>query len=373
MNKDRLGYYRVGWKKFYNKTLALIENKKTGYELEWIFNDEIYSSKNWQTPIKESLQSLYTRRAQQLREKYDYLVLYFSGGADSLNILKTFLDNNIFLDEIVMQFPKPIESTFNKEDLSNKNIYSEIKYQAIPALNKMQLHPSTKIRYQDFSKPFLDLMNKDNWFEEIPLGTNISPSGIARQVAQLKEDHILDLCTKQKNTVQILGVDKPLVFCNGKDYYAYFSDLNAMHSPPVDFTGQDIFNNFYHTEFFYWTPDLPEIVIKQAQLIKAYCETNEQAKDMMMKSMEKHLQYYRPLLHKIIYSNEIEIDWDPEKPSSKVFRPMDEWFWKTSTNKQQQNYLSVIDYLKNETDPKWTIDNNIENGLSAHHSKFYKL
>jgi hypothetical protein len=164
-----------------------------------------------------------------------------------------------------------------------------------------------------------------------------------------------------------------LVFCNGKDYYAYFTDLNAMHSPPVEFTSNDIFNNFYHTEFFYWTPDLPEIVVKQSQIIKAYCETSEQAKDLIMKSMEKHLQLYRPLLHNLIYSQEVIVDWDPEKPSSKIVRPMDEWFWTSASENQKGNYLSVIEYLKNETNSKMMIDNNIENGLSAHLSNFYKL
>jgi hypothetical protein len=375
MNKDRLGFYRVGWKKFHNKTLALIENKKTGYELEWIFNDDVYGKINWSTPIQESLDDLYKKRAQQLRDQYDYLVLYYSGGADSLNILHAFINNGIFLDEIVMQMPEPVMDKLNEEDKSNKNFYSEIKFQAIPHLKKInsKLHPATKIRYQDFSKPFLDLMNKDNWFEELPLGTNISPSGVARQIAQLKEEHILELCTHGKNIAQILGVDKPLVFCNGKDYYAYFTDLNAMHSPPVEFTSNDIFNNFYHTEFFYWTPDLPEIVVKQSQIIKAYCETSEQAKNLIMKSMEKHLQHYRPLLHNLIYSKEVIVDWDPEKPSSKIVRPMDEWFWTSASENQKGNYLSVIEYLKNETNSKMMINNNIENGLSAHHAGFYKL
>jgi len=42
MNTDRLGFYRVGFKKFSNKTLALIESNRTGYEVEWLFNNEIY-------------------------------------------------------------------------------------------------------------------------------------------------------------------------------------------------------------------------------------------------------------------------------------------------------------------------------------------
>ena len=86
MLNDRLGYYRVGWKKFYNKTLALLESNKTGYKIDWVFNNDIYGKIDWTLPVLESLDLLYALRARQLREKYDYLVLYFSGGADSTNI-----------------------------------------------------------------------------------------------------------------------------------------------------------------------------------------------------------------------------------------------------------------------------------------------
>ena len=373
MNSNRLGYYMVGWKKFNNKTLALIENHQTGYEIEWVFNNDVYGKINWSTPINTSLTELYKQRALQLRSQYDYLVLYFSGGADSTNILKTFIDNNIFLDEIVMQFPEPVEKQFNIEDKSNKNIYSEIKYQAIPTLKKLDLNPATKIRYQDFAKPLLELLNNDNWFDKIPMGTNISPSGIGRQVSQVSEPHILELCSKGKRTAQILGVDKPLIYSDGKDYYAYFSDVSAMHSPPVDFSLSDIFNNFYHTEFFYWTPDMPEIVVKQAQLIKAYCETSKQAKDMIMLSMKKHIGTFRPLLHSIIYPADVKIDWDPEKPSSEVVRPMDEWFWSIATDTQKGNYLSSINYLKTNSKDSQFINNDIYKGLNASLSGFYKL
>jgi hypothetical protein len=373
MKSDRLGYYRVGWKKFYNKTLALLESKNTGYQVDWVFNNNVYAKIDWTVPIVETLDELYLRRAKQLRESYDYLVLYFSGGADSTNILKTFVDNNIFLDEIVMQYPEPTVKNFNAQDKSNKNIYSEIKYQAVPTLNNLALNPNTKIRYQDFAKPLLNLLLTDNWFDNIPMGTNISPSGIGRQIAQVTETHILELCNKGKNIAQILGVDKPLVHFDGLDYYAYFSDVSAMHSPPVDFTQSEIFNNLYHTEFFYWTPDIPEIVVKQSQLIKAYCETSESAKTAIMSSMKKHIGTFRPLLHSIIYSPDLKIDWDPEKPNSKVVRPMDDWFWNSASQQQLGNYTAVIEHLRKNTNPEYMIDNNIDNGLSAHTTGFYKL
>ena len=374
MSNDRLGYYRVGWKKFYNKTLALLESNKTGYKIDWVFNNDIYGKIDWTVPVQESLDFLYLLRAKQLREKYDYLVLYFSGGADSTNILKTFIDNNIFLDEIVMQWPEPQVKQYSEiDDKSNKNIYSEIKYQAVPTLNNLHLHPSTKIRYQDFAKPLLDLLDKDNWFDEMPMGTNISPSGIGRQISQVTEPHILNLCMQGKSCAQILGVDKPLVQSNGSDYFVYFSDVSAMHSPPVDYTMGEIFNNLYHTEFFYWTPELPQIVVKQAQLIKAYCQTSETAKFQMMSSMKKHIGTFRPLLHSIIYSPDLKINWDPEKPSSAVVRPMDEWFWKSASHNQIGNYISVINYIRENSNSQYMIDGNIDNGLSAHTTGFYKL
>ena len=118
MNSDRLGYYLVGWKKFYNKTLALMESKKTGYEVTWSFNENIYGSIDWSIPIETPLFEIYKQRAQQLRDKYDYLMLYYSGGADSGAILRTFVENNIFIDEIVMQLPEPVRQTFDPKDKS---------------------------------------------------------------------------------------------------------------------------------------------------------------------------------------------------------------------------------------------------------------
>ena len=72
--QDRLGYYLVGNKKFFNKSLALIEHSVTREPITWIFNDSAYGAINWTIPIETSLTELYRQRAQQLRNEYDYLV-----------------------------------------------------------------------------------------------------------------------------------------------------------------------------------------------------------------------------------------------------------------------------------------------------------
>lgn len=376
METDRLGYYLVGWKKFYNKTLALMESKKTGYDVKWSFNENVYGSIDWSTPIETPLFEIYKNRAQQLRDKYDYLMLYFSGGADSATILRTFVENNIFLDEIVMQLPEPVRQTFDPNDTSEGNFYAELEYAAVPYLNKIKnkLNPNTLIRYQDFSKPGFELLKKDYWLDTVPLCTNITLSGVFRQIAQNNDQHILKLNDSGKSIAQILGIDKPLVYFDGADYYAYFMDTSTYHYvSPVDFNDTELSKGTYSTEFFYWTPDMPEIVVKQAQNIKINCEQNPWAKYMASEILNKHISEYRPVIHPVIYPNDVTVEFQTIKPSSKIIRPMDRWFWETASETVKGNYISAIDYIKQNTNAKHMIKNDIENGLSGHKTKFYKL
>jgi len=376
VNIDRLGYYLVGKNKFYNKTSALIESYQTRYEPVWVFNNDVYGSIDWTVPITEDLASIYRRRAQQLRDQYDHLVLYFSGGADSINILHAFIDNNIFLDEIVFQYPKEIEKIFNNDDLSNANFYSEIQYSALPILNnlKHKISSKTQVRHQDFSKPLIELLKHDDWFEKKHMGSNITISGIARQATQDIESHILDLCDRNKTVAQILGIDKPLVYFDGVNYFAYFIDLSATHCPPINRDNtQDLYSTFYQTEFFYWTPSMPEIVVKQAQEIKRHCEIDTAKKMLWARSRTTHISEYRDVMHPIIYPSSSTPLFQTTKPLSKVIREQDRWFWETADRNVINNYLNVISYLKHNINDYHAIDNDLMNGLQGHISQYYKL
>jgi hypothetical protein len=366
----------VGCKKFYNKTQALIESKKTGFEVKWSFNEDVYGKINWSDPIETPLFEIYRQRAQQLRDNYDYLMLYFSGGADSAVILKTFVENDIFIDEIVIQLPDPIKHhRYDRNDTSQGNFYAEIEFSAIPYLNtlKNKINPNTKIVYQDFSRPGLELLEKDNWLESVSLCTNITVSSLFRQITQSKDKHILELNDTGKSIAQILGIDKPLVYYNGSDYYAYFMDTSTYHYvSPVDFNNTDLFKK-YKTEFFYWTRDMPEIVIKQAQEIKKNCEKNRFARFMASTILVRHISDFRSTIHPVIYPHDVIMEFQADKPTSDIIRPMDSWFWETASEKVKNNYKTAIDYLEQNTDPHHFIKNSIHHGLAAHKSPFYKL
>ena len=84
-----VGYYTVGNTKFFSKTAALIEATKTNVFPQWHFGNAEFASVDVATTSQVGLPELYRLRAIQLREKYDYLILNFSGGSDSCTVLTT--------------------------------------------------------------------------------------------------------------------------------------------------------------------------------------------------------------------------------------------------------------------------------------------
>lgn len=375
-NYDRLGYYLVGWKKFYNKTLALMYAQEYSFEVRWIFNDDVYGRIDWAIPVEESLESLYLRRAKQIREKYDYIILYYSGGSDSHNVLTTFVNNNIHIDEIVMELPELDRKNFNDYDTSSRNVYGEIDFIAAPRLKELQhkLSPTTKIRFTDFSKPVIELMRKDNWFEHAPTNAFLNLGQIGRQLLHTSDKSIIDLANKSRKVCQLYGVDKPLVTYDGNDYYAYFADSSAMHVNPVTPENNKEYDDYVSTEFFYWTADFPEIVVKQAQLIKLACTLDENKKQFWKKSMKLHVGEFRKIMHPIIYPGLEEPKFQATKPENNIVRPMDAWFWNTTDSKSQDNYLYAIkSYLNNNIDSKYFIQGQSDKGISSINTRFYKL
>jgi hypothetical protein len=371
INKDRLGYYRVGFKRFHNKTMAILESYTTGYKLEWIFNDDIYRAIDWTIPIDVPLKELYRIRAQQIRDTYDYICLYFSGGADSSNVLHAFIDNNIFLDEIIMFLPKSDVKNLNNFDKSNRNCFAEIEFEAKRRLKEYRniIHPDTKIRDFDIAEPVFELLKKDNWFEYNPFDLGTGIGSISREYATFQDFRRLSSLYESKKIAQIIGADKPLVRYDGYDYYCFFSDDNAYHNLPIDHYQQGFLNNCF-TELFYWSPDLPEIVVKQAQEIKKNAENNLHIRNMLSEIMNRHIGEYREILHPIIYPLHTEPLFQTEKGKMNSEKRIKEnWFWKVADQNLIFNYENTLNYLRSNLN----IGNRKEISYQNINIGFYKL
>ena len=136
-------------------------------------------------------------------------------------------------------------------------------------------------------------------------------------------------------------------------------------------------------EFFYWSPDSPKIVIKQAHIVKNYLKTATKSSTWMSK-IKSDLAYkliddeiwWISLdgIHSLIYPN-----WQPTpyqfKPTSPLFSERDTWFvalneselaWTIWKNGLEKRWNMVPDYWKN--DPT-----NLKKGFKSSFSKEYDL
>jgi hypothetical protein len=377
--KNRLGYYQVGHLKIKNAHRAMVLAKKLKLPRPvWNFNEDVFKLYDWSTPIETSLDDLYKIRAQQLRNEYDYLILNFSGGRDSINILLTFLNNNIFLDEIVMNYPFPMESGFNNNDTSSNNNFSEIEFAAKVILDKYKhlIDPRTIIRYQDLAEPNLKILAKDDWFDILPAHTSCTVT--SRMASYLYDEKIIDLAMNQKRVASILGIDKPRVLYENGTYFASFSDLpmHAVTYPSLP-EHREMVDKYIHPEPFYWTPFLPELVIKQAQVIVSVLDIDPVLRDVIkgtMTSNDKHrdMMIKERLMCDYLYSDGEQV-WQTEKLYGNIFRPLDRWFWELAPDKTKANFMDALRQLSDMTDSSEFVDGDIINGKKPHFSGKYFL
>ena len=269
------GYYQVGNQVFNYRIRALQQATRINQPVRWVFNDDVFSAMNWQTPLHLSLDEIYRTRAQQLRQKYDYLVLFFSGGADSTVVLQSFINNNIKLDEIVVGWPvSQSQGTYvpNSTDTSAHNMMSEWDYSIKPKLDWIaQHHPEIRITVCDI------LQNpKNNHFSEdlMTLIDNHSYIGINRN-----QEFDLILRERAKIHPNIAGIvgTAPLECAIADDQYlvTYFMDSAVSGFLKNDYSKNDYVRNI---EFFFWSPDFPELVREQSHIMLEYLNFNSESR-----------------------------------------------------------------------------------------------
>ena len=340
MYQDKLGCYRVGDLKVYSKLEAIELHTKTGIHPHWDFNEAVFSSYDWTVEPTENILELYRQRAQQLRDKYDYIVLMYSGGADSTNILDSFVNNNIQLDEIV---------SYINYDTRDSYLNSEIFKAAVPMLEKLKATcPWIKHRLLDMTQLTLDYFSRDdtkfNWIYD--LNMYFSPNNASRESLPLKIKDWADIIHRGKKLCVLWGHDKPRIHHVNGRFSMRFIDFVDSGPTVKSIAGRQP----YFDELFYWTPDKPEIVIKQAHLIKNYLSQidlatmpfiSEVRSDLAWREIDgKKYWLSNHGLHRLIYPTWNIDTFSNGKVASLILTPRDEWFFNIEdTNKLKRNLL----------------------------------
>jgi hypothetical protein len=263
MSKNDIGFYTVGEKKFSSKLDAVLEAQLTDAKVEWHFFNDIFSKVNWTIEPELSLDQLYKIRAQQIRDAYDYVIVFCSGGADSNNVIRSFINNNIHVDEVISMAPLSGLNNWgwDKNDISLSNTVSETKYALFPMLDEIRTkNPNIKITINDFFEDIVNY-NSDEWIYN-STGNYIGPAtSMCGRLDKFK--HLTDLAEQGKRIGLVYGVDKPVISVRNNHVYMLLADAGVNYARPpfvTDYPNVD-------RVLFYWTHEMPELMIKQGHVV----------------------------------------------------------------------------------------------------------
>lgn len=332
------GYYDVNGKIFSSKMKAFLYASTLTQpgEVKYHFYDDVWENelKTYVHNPKVDLEELYKNRALQIRDSYDYLILNFSGGADSTTILQTFIKNNIKLDEVFVRWSKRmIDSdlyTPNRFDISATNMVSEWDFSIKPKLDWLrQNHPEIKIVIADW----VDDVKKISINEDLLYKQNHNFGLVNFGFSEIVSENGVLLEGKGKRVANIFGIDKPTIF--------YDSQFNKFKMCFQDFVIMPAGNQHSHNKIdttsrvnFYYSPEYPVLTLARAHAVAKYVNDNPQYKPMIDSRIRKVIKQkqrvalsnkFSKIIDRVCYPNWDINTFQVDKPdnSNKIYHP---WF-----------------------------------------------
>jgi len=282
--KKKCGYWEVNNKYFFDKFECLkYASSIKKYDIQFHLYDGVYKQLDWSKEPTETLDEMYKDRALQLRDEYDYLILSFSGGSDCNNILRSFIDNNIKLDEVYCEYPietlEKLKPHFNSNTKNPEFLNFEWFTTAEPLLKKLAIsNPEIKITIESDITKTIKIIDSGELYK-LKRGASINP--IARHSNLYK---VAEQRTKHGKVVCINGADKPNICYNTltKQFYNYYIDIviNNAEFLTDKFSGHQI-----SSENFYLTYKYPKLNQKMAFAIKNKIKEIIEQKDVIYNSL----------------------------------------------------------------------------------------
>lgn len=383
--RKHLGYYEVNGNIYRNKTMAL-QACPDGQYPHWNFNEDVFDKFDWTVEPTEDLYEIYKQRAIQLREKYDYLVLYFSGGVDSTTVLRTFVDNNIRLDAVIA-YGRHIH------DEAGRRSNPEIANAAIPYIQQLERQLNIKVPFHLVDDmPLFKNYRDESWVYSTNGGTLSPETYVYNFHTQVPE--IQEILMKGR-TALIRGVDKPrLRYDNASNrWMMQFLDkqTGGFHTSGLS----DYNNTWYEVEYFFWARDMPKLLAKQAHIIKNYFEKKNDIalrNQLFADAAEgfRHTEYYK-WTDPLVYSKYIPYQLPGQSRTyfsllkSTMINAMvkDQIFLHTGEKENIDVWKSGIRFVHDSINHRFmdgknsegyvTLDSFIENGFTGSWSKPYYL
>ncbi len=369
------GYYTVANKSYLNKIVAYSEALPKGWMPHWNYHEEAFSQVKWTEEPVESLDELYRQRSMEIRLKYDYVFLSYSGGADSHNIAVSFFKNGLHIDLLASRSSS--ESYLDDNITDSRNMGKESLLAAVPQSQKLRQY-SNNVNFKII-----------NWGADIAKAWGQDRQGIARieeqssfqasSIVKRRYHEFIPEVERYNNPVMLFGIDKPYVYHIDGKFYMAFMD------PPI--TGQmmnDITldpNNPFTLLSYYWHPDAEKILRKQAHIVVNWFKRNPQfmpllnfphrnAQNVLPK---ERISAYDEIVNKLIYTHYDPTVWQTKKNLAQAFIEEEHWWHNNSDMPAVQNWFKVMKEHSNVVYNMFSKHNKIQHISEDGKQGFWKL
>jgi len=251
-------YFSVQGKKYYSDIEAAPVACKLKEPLVFHLNYDFIQNANWQKEPVYPIHYYLDLHSRILNEKYDQIILMYSGGTDSHTALESFIrckiKNIILYDTVSAE-----QLSYNGRKKMNEGVIHSLKKysQQFKDLNYKVMSPkvdsndyvwsSTPKEFEETIKTFkpqkfYDIAMTSSWY----------------RLYTEKNNHIR-IDTSKKKTAVVYGFEKPMIGIRN-NYWEWYMPSHEIVSAKM------LATDAYDDVFFFITDDVPEIQIKLAWL-----------------------------------------------------------------------------------------------------------
>jgi len=238
---NHLAYIKNDVTKEIFDTKAKVLSLKSKDNLSFYIAPELDNA-NWNVEPELPLKFMYYLRAAQLRKQYDYIVLYFSGGSDSITAINAFVKNNIHIDEIVVYV------NTDTKDARINNLY---------ALNYLKtIGYKGFVNVVDLNHSVLgDILEKQSW-REYECSSGLLHSFYRWRIEFYEDRGYSKPIPRGDNVAHVFSGLFPSISREGNNFYGNISIHSVIPSPC----------NPDNVQFF-TSSDFPQVHIKQSHVL----------------------------------------------------------------------------------------------------------
>lgn len=358
MFNKKLGYYTVNGIEFASKVEACVFAERTKGAVKWHFNDFEFDNYPWFIEPSETLDELYDKRSRQIREKYDYVIISYSGGSDSHNIVQSFIRQGLHIDELIINNvekgskPYLIKDEKDPKFASASNAHLEYYLQTIPRLKELSnTIPKTKITVLDMTDNLFDLWGreKDDASWVLDKKECIHPFNTTRY-NYVYFDDVKKKFDKEKSIGIVFGIEKPRAYIHSDgNFYLRIAD-RALNVIGMSDDAKKLQYDNCTVEAFYWSPEALDILCKQAHILRKWLEITPQMQQYWFHknmSVAVYKLVHERTLRSIIYNSTWNDSWwQADKPINDWYCEFDNWWMDNFKGTKTHNvWLEGIKYV----------------------------